>query len=113
MLELYSAYGDYNELMDFTEEMLIAAAGTVCDGKNIQYGDKEINLAQPWKRIRMIDAIKLVTGIDFSSLNFEEAIKAANKLGVETKELESRGYVINEVFETLVEPTFMASHFYY
>ena len=105
MLELYSAYGDYNELMDFTEEMLIAAAGTVCDGKNIQYGDKEINLAQPWKRIRMIDAIKLVTGIDFSSLNFEEAIKAANKLGVETKELESRGYVINEVFETLVEPT--------
>ncbi len=105
MLELYAAYGDYNELMNFTEEMLIAAASTVCDGTDILYGDKEINLARPWKRIRMVDAISSMTGIDFNSLNYEEAKKAANKLGVDTKELNSRGYVINEVFETLVEPT--------
>lgn len=73
MLELYAAYGEYNQLMDFTEDMLLAAASTVCDGTNILYGDKEINLARPWKRVRMIDAIKSVTGIDFSQLNYEEA----------------------------------------
>jgi lysyl-tRNA synthetase class 2 len=105
MLELYAAYGDYNELMDFTEEMLMAAARTVCDGNNIQYGDKEINLARPWKRIRMIDAIKSVSGVDFTPLDYEEAKKAAHKLGVETKDLDNRGSIINEVFETLVEPT--------
>ncbi len=105
MLELYAAYGDYNTLMDFTEEMLVSAASTVCDGGSILYGDKEINLARPWKRIRMIDAIKSVTGVDFTPLNYEEAKNAAKKLGVETKELENRGSVVNEVFETLVEPT--------
>ncbi len=105
MLELYAAYGDYNDLMKFTEEMLLAATRTVCDGTSILYGDKEINLACPWKRIRMVDAISSVTGVDFTLLNYEEAIKAANKLGVETKDLDSRGYIINEVFESLVEPT--------
>lgn len=105
MLELYAAYGDYNELMDFTEEMLVEAAGTVSNSTSILYGDKELNFARPWKRIRMIDAVKEVTGIDFTPLDYKQAKDAANKLGVETKELENRGSVVNEVFETLVEPT--------
>ena len=105
MLELYAAYGDYNQLMDFTEEMLVAAADTVCSGNVINYGDKEINFARPWKRLRMVDAIKSVTNMDFTVLDYDEAKKTASKLGIETKELESKGSIINEVFETLVEPT--------
>lgn len=106
MLELYAAYGDYNELMDFTEEMLVNAYDAVCSGTNISYEGKEINFARPWKRIRMIDAIKSVTGIDFSHIaNYEDAKLAAVKLSVDTKDIDSRGAIINAVFETLVEPT--------
>ena len=106
MLELYAAYGDYFQLMDFTEEMLMSAHSTVCSGTQVSYDDKEIDFSRPWKRIRMVDAIKSVTGVDFNEMTtYEEAGAAANKLGVETKEIDSRGAVINEVFETLVEPT--------
>ena len=106
MLELYSAYGDYFELMDFTEEMIAFACNTVCSSTKLPYGDKEIDFTRPWKRLRMVDAIKLVSGVDFSQItDYTEAKSAASKLSVETKDLESRGAIINEVFETLVEPT--------
>jgi len=106
MLELYAAYGDYFELMDFTEEMLMCAYSAVCSGTSVSYEGKDINFARPWKRIRMVDAIKSVTGVDFGQiLNYQDAKAAAVKLEVDTSELGSRGIIINEVFETLVEPT--------
>ncbi len=106
MLELYAAYGDYFELMDFTEEMLTYTCETVCGGTKIPYGDKELDFTRPWKRLRMVDAIKEVSGVDFTQITrLPDAAEAANKLGVETKELQTRGAVINEVFESIVEPT--------
>lgn len=106
MLELYSAYGDYFELMDFTEEMIAFACSTVCGSTKISYGDKEIDFTRPWRRIRMVDAIKEVTSVDFSKIiSYEEAKTTANNLGVDITELETRGAIVNEVFETLVEPT--------
>jgi len=106
MLELYSAYGDYFELMDFTEEMLTYTCETVCGGTKIPYGDRELDFTRPWKRLRMVDAIKEVSGVDFAQItSFPDAAEAAKKLGVEIKNIQTRGAVINEVFETIVEPT--------
>jgi len=106
MLELYAAYGDYNELMDFTEEMLVCAHDAICSGIPVAFEGKEVNFARPWKRLRMVDAIKAVTGVDFTQiLDYQEAKAAATKLKVDTKDINSRGAIINEVFETLVEST--------
>ena len=106
MLELYAAYGDYFQLMDFTEEMIVHAHNTVCGAINISYDGQEMNFARPWKRIRMVDAITATTGVDFGQLlTYEEAKVAANKLKIDTDDIDSRGGIINEVFETLVEST--------
>ncbi len=106
MLELYAAYGDYFQLMDFTEEMLVHAYSTVCSDVNIACDGKEINFGRPWKRIRMVDAITTTTGVDFNKLlTYEEAKEAAKKLKVDIEDIDSRGGIINEIFETLVEPT--------
>ncbi len=108
MLELYAAYGDYNELMDFTEEMLVCAHDAICSGMPVVFEGKEINFARPWKRLRMVDAIKGVTGVDFTNITtYEDAKVAALKLGVEVKDLENRGAIVNEVFEALVEHTLL------
>ena len=54
----------------------------------------------------MIDSIKSVTGVDFAELNtYEKASEAAKKLKVDLQGLNTRGEVINEVFEVLVEST--------
>ena len=113
-IELYSAYEDYNDMMDITEEIISKVALKVLGTTKITYQGTEIDLTPAWKRISMIDSIKEVTGIDFNTIETdEEAKKAAEELHVELDELKlTRGEIINQVFEakveeTLIQPTFI------
>ena len=47
MLEFYCAYGDYFQMMDFAEEMLVDACNTVCGGLEISYDGKHLVLLVP------------------------------------------------------------------
>ena len=113
-IELYSAYEDYNDMMDITEEIISKVALKVLGTAKITYQGTEIDLTPSWKRISMIDSIKEVTGVDFNTIETdEEAKKAAEELHVELDELKlTRGEIINQVFEakveeTLIQPTFI------
>ena len=113
-IELYSAYEDYNDMMDITEEIISKVALKVLGTTKITYQGTEIDLTPSWKRISMIDSIKEVTGVDFNTIETdEEAKKAAEELHVELDELKlTRGEIINQIFEakveeTLIQPTFI------
>lgn len=113
-IELYSAYEDYNDMMDITEEIISKVAQRVLGTTKIIYQGTEIDLTPSWKRISMIDSIKEVTGIDFNKIDTDEqALAAAKELNVEIDELKlTRGEIINQIFEakveeTLIEPTFI------
>lgn len=113
-IELYSAYEDYNDMMDITEEIISKVALKVLGTTKITYQGTEIDLTPSWKRISMIDSIKEVTGVDFNNIETdEEALKAAKELNVELDELKlTRGEIINQIFEakveeTLIQPTFI------
>ncbi len=117
MLEAYQAYGDYNELMDMTEEMVLHLVHGVTEGRSsLTYQGTEINFARPWKRIPMAKAIQDVCGIDVDQIgSFEEAKIVAQKLGVPLKGEDSRGAVINAIFEekvesSLIQPTFIIDY---
>lgn len=64
-IELYQAYTDYNGMMDITEELINKSCMAVNGTEDITYGDYEISLKAPFKRITMIDAVKEQTGVDF------------------------------------------------
>ena len=112
-IELYSAYEDYNDMMDITEEIVSKVAERVLGTTKITYQGTPIDLTPKWKRITMIDSIKEATGLDFSKIETdEEAVEAAKKLGIEIEGTLERGNVINLVFEekveeTLIQPTFI------
>ena len=114
-LELYSAYQDYHDMMDITEEIFSRTAKEVLGTTKITYQDQEIDLTPGWKRISMIEAIKEVTGIDFNEINTdEEAVQLAKerKIEIPDKTKETRGDVISLFFdeyveETLIQPTFI------
>ena len=116
-IELYSAYEDYNDMMNITEEIVSTIAERVLGKTIINYQGTEINLNRPWKRISMIDAIKEVTKIDFNKIETdEEALKLAQEHEIEMEPTKkTRGHVINAFFEeyveeTLIQPTFVIDY---
>ena len=66
-LECYQAYADYHEMMRITEDMIAFAAQQIHGTTELQFGDATINLAPPWPRVTMQDAILEHTGIDIAA----------------------------------------------
>ena len=116
MIELYEAYSDYKDIMNLTEDMLSTVARKVLGTELITYQGEEINLAPPWKRISMIDAVKEYTGVDFNAISSDEdARKAAKELDVSVENDATWGNVLNEIFEEkveehLIQPTFVMDY---
>ena len=114
--ELYSAYEDYNDMMDLVEGLFSTLAQDVCGTTKITYQGTEIDLTPGWKRISMIDAIKEVTGADFNKVETdEEAAELVKSLGINLEGTITRGEAIALVFdekveETLVQPTFIIDY---
>ena len=112
-IELYSAYEDYIDMMNITEDLIRIVCQKVNGTTEIVYEDQTINLDK-FNRITMNDAIKNVTGIDFEKVEtLEEAMKIAKEFGIELSEAEKTiGNIMNLVFEekvekTLIQPTFI------
>jgi len=58
MLEFYEAYQDYAYLMDFTETLLREVAIKVLGTAKVTYQEREIDLAQPFARLTITQAIR-------------------------------------------------------
>ena len=114
-LELYSAYQDYNDMMDITEKIFSTTAQEILGTTKINYQGQEINLAPGWKRITMIDAIKEACGVDFNKISTDEeavALARERNMIIPDKTKETRGDVISMFFDeyvehTLIQPTFI------
>lgn len=112
-MEWYSAYEDYNDMMNISEELISTVAQNVLGTTKITYEGTEIDLTPGWKRISMIDSIKEVTGVDFNTIKTDEEARAiAKEKKVEFEEIKNtRGHIINEFFETFVEETLIQPTF--
>lgn len=113
-MELYQAYGDFEDMMEITENMVEHVANKVKGTTVVEFDGHEIELKAPWKRVSMIDAVKEHSGVDFNEIKTdEEAIAIAKEKGVEVKE--TRGEIIAEFFDEFVEdkliqPTFIVDY---
>lgn len=116
-IELYQAYTDYNGMMDITEELINKSCMAVNGTEDITYGDYEISLKAPFKRITMIDAVKEQTGVDFGEFmgDTEKAKEVAKELKLEVKATDTWGNVLAEAFDEyvedkLIQPTFVIDY---
>lgn len=116
-VEWYQAYGDYTDSMSMFEEVVESACISVHGSTKFEYQGTSLDVARPWKRLKMVDAIKEKTGIDVLSMRKDEIILWMKKNDVELdpKLTHSKGLVIAALFEAaceedLVQPTFVVDH---
>lgn len=101
LLEIYQAYGDYNDMMDLVEAMVAAAVDRIGGGYQRPYGDLEIDFSPPWPRRKYADLLREYAGVD---MNDVAAVRAkAPEFDIDPAGLDD-AIVINELFEAAVEP---------
>ncbi len=112
-VELYQAYTDYHGMMDLVEELYIELTEKVCGSTTIMYQGTEINMAGPWKRMTMAEAVKEYSGADYYEWTDDAAARAcAKEKHVEVDDNASKGDVLAAFFdvyveENLIQPTFI------
>ena len=115
-VEIYQAFADYRDMMDLTEEVVVKTAEKVLGTTTINYEGTAIELASPWKRMSMIEAVKEYSGKDFTNVtDLEEARAIAKELNVAIEPSFGIGKIINTCFEEyvedkLIQPTFITGH---
>ncbi|MGX7048226.1 lysyl-tRNA synthetase [Lactococcus piscium] len=116
MLEVYTAYTDYMDVMNLTEGLIQHVAKAAVGKDVVTYDDQEINLSAAFKRVHMVDAINEKTGVNFFDIADLEAAKAVAEAHHIKVEPHFRwGHIVNEFFEkyveeALIQPTFIFGH---
>jgi lysyl-tRNA synthetase, class II len=115
MLEVYVAYKDYEWMMKFVEDMFASVCKNVFGKTDFEIEGNQISFNPPWQRISMVDEIKNKTGIDVLSVSSEELIKVLKTKGVDMEGGESKGKLIDLLFEvsvqsSLIQPTFITDY---
>ena len=116
MLEVYTAYTDYTDVMNLTEGLIKHVAKAAVGKDIISYDDQDINLSDAFKRLHMVDAINEKTGVNFFDIKDLDAAKAvAKEHDIKIEPHFRWGHIVNEFFEkyveeTLIQPTFVFGH---
>jgi lysyl-tRNA synthetase class 2 len=116
MLEAYEAYVDYHHTMDLVEDLVRAIAVAVNGRLEVAAGERTIDLAEPFRRISMFEAISEAGGPDllddWKAERRDVIFKAVRDAGAPVGDDESPGELVAHLFEHLAErrifpPTFV------
>jgi len=87
MLEVYSAYDGYEEMMKLTEELIQWVAKQIKGTLEISYQKERIHLSSPWKRMTFIQALKEIGNLEVNLKNEVEVRAAASEVGLNVEGL--------------------------
>ena len=117
-VELYQAYADFHDMMDIAEGIISGAAKEILGTYEVEWLGEKIDLTPGWRRLTMVDTVKQYAGVDFGAItDDEEAVKAAESIGVELAETADRtwGNALYACFDQrvedkLIQPTFITMY---
>lgn len=110
MLETMAAYEDYTYNMSLIERTYEYCAQQIFGTTKIKHGEHELEFKAPWRRAKMVDIVKEVTGWDYYALRdagFPAAKNATAELGLGNEpgfhNAGSVGELLALVFEEKIE----------
>ena len=116
MMEFYQAYATFEDLMDFTEELLCHVAQELLGTLDFTCQGESISFRRPWKRLTVREAILEHGDIDARSLADRDLAYAyAQRIGLVLPPEIGYGKLIIEIFEEvaetrLIQPTFITAY---
>jgi lysyl-tRNA synthetase, class II len=116
MMEFYQAYASFEDLMDFTEELLCHVTQTLLGTLEITCQGEKINFQRPWKRLTVKEAILEYGGINARALDDRDLAYAyAMEIGLDVPADIGYGKLLIEIFEEvaearLIQPTFITAY---
>jgi lysyl-tRNA synthetase class 2 len=114
MMEMYQAYADYGEMMRIFEEMVAHVARVVVGRTRIVYQGQEIELAPPWQRIPLLEAIRQASGVDVEAHPDAPALyQAIRARGGEVDPKATWAKMVDYMLSTYVEPSIVQPTFLY
>ncbi len=114
VMECYAAYWDFNDVMNLVEHMIPYIAQEVLGVTTINTHGHEVNLAPPWKRITMRDAI--LDEVDIDIMQFpalDSLVNEVKRLGLKVDRKPTWGKLVEEIFGEYVEPKLIQPTFIY
>ncbi len=114
MLEAYSAYGDYQEMMELTESLIVSLAKEILGKEELNYQEQKINLKSPWQRMSLKESLKKYCSFeDFSDL--KKMRKIAKSLNLELTGAENGFEIGDAIFKkkvqaSLINPVFILDY---
>ncbi len=114
MLEFYMAYADYEQVMELTEQMVAQAARDVTGDTTIVYQGQEIDLAPPWNRIELREALLEMGGVDLAAHPDADSLRTWMRAhGHEPKDDSTLGKLVESLLSHSVEPKLVQPTFLY
>ena len=116
MMESYQAFADVTDIIALTEELITNAARDALGTTVVDLAGEMVDLAEPWRQVRMIDLVAEATGAEVHpSQPVEQLRELATEHGVSCAPRWGSGKIIEELFEatcehTLIRPTFVTGH---
>jgi lysyl-tRNA synthetase class 2 len=112
MLEVYQAFADYTDMLTLTEELVVQAARDALGTTVIRIGDLDVDLAEPWRRARILDLVAEAVGRPVHpSMPVDELRALCDAHGVAYEAHMGSGALCMELYDALVEPTLIAPTF--
>jgi lysyl-tRNA synthetase, class II len=99
------AYADYEQVMEITERMLAYAAERATGSTTVTYRGETIELAPPWRRVSLHEAITQMAGFDLAEHPTADSLREAmRRRGLEPSPEGTRGKLIESLLARFVEP---------
>jgi lysyl-tRNA synthetase len=104
LLEGYQAFADYQDIMVLVEELIKDAAISSIGSATLRVGGQEIDLNQPWPRLRFADLIERKTSVPMHpDMPVEEARAVLDRLGLPYQSSWGAGRLMKVVYDELIQ----------
>lgn len=114
MLEFYMAYGDYRDMMDFTEDLLRSVVNDTTGSLILEYQGKSLDFGKPFDRLVFRDTLRSLNGFTSDmATDIDKAKDFARNGQVSVSDKDTLGKVHLKIFEHFVEPTLIVPTFVY